>query len=74
MDMAKKSGTPVFLILNENGSRAGHQRKAPAFIDDYRKLHDFKEVIPLSARKHEGLDVLLEKLIRFLPEGPSLLS
>ena len=36
----------------------------------YRKLHDFREIIPLSARKREGLDVLLEKLIRFLPEGP----
>ena len=39
-------------------------------IDEYRKRHDFKEVIPLSARKREGLDLLVQKLIQNLPEGP----
>jgi GTP-binding protein Era len=70
LDLAKKSGTPVFLLLNKIDLLRGTKEKLLPIIDDYRKLHDFKEVIPLSARKHEGLDVLLEKLIRFLPEGP----
>jgi GTP-binding protein Era len=39
-------------------------------MDEYRKLHNFVEIIPLSARKREGLDVLLEKVLKFLPEGP----
>jgi GTP-binding protein Era len=39
-------------------------------MDEYRKLHEFREIIPLSARKHEGLEVLLDKVLRFLPEGP----
>jgi GTP-binding protein Era len=33
-------------------------------------LHEFREIIPISARKREGLDVLLEKLITALPDGP----
>jgi GTP-binding protein Era len=60
----------VFLLLNKIDLLRGTKEKLLPIIDDYRKLHDFREVIPLSARRHEGLDVLLEKLIRFLPEGP----
>jgi len=39
-------------------------------IEQYAKLHDFREIIPISARKREGLDVLLNKLIHAMPEGP----
>jgi len=39
-------------------------------IEQHAKLHDFQEIIPISARKGEGLDVLLEKIILALPEGP----
>ncbi len=70
LDMAKKSHTPVFLLLNKIDLLRGTKDKLLPIIDEYRKLHDFREIIPLSARKREGLDVLLEKLIRFLPEGP----
>src|SRR5882757_6358807 len=70
LDLAKQSRTPVFLLLNKIDLLRGSKEKLLPVIDEYRKLYDFKEVIPLSARKPEGLDVLLEKLIRFLPEGP----
>ena len=70
LDMAKKSGTPVFLLLNKIDLLRGTKEKLLPLIDDYRKLHEFREIIPLSARKREGLDVLLEKVLRFLPEGP----
>ena len=70
LDMAKKSNTPVFLLLNKIDLLRGSKDKLLPIIDDYRKLHEFREIIPLSARRREGLDVLLEKLIRFLPEGP----
>ena len=70
LEMAKKSDTPVFLLLNKIDLLRGSKDKLLPIIDEYRKLHDFREIIPLSARKREGLDVLLEKVIRFLPEGP----
>jgi GTPase len=70
LDLAKQSGTPVFLLLNKIDLLRGTKEKLLPIIDDYRKLHNFREIIPLSARKSEGIDVLLEKVIRFLPEGP----
>jgi GTP-binding protein Era len=68
--MAKKSRTPVFLLLNKIDLLRSMKEKLLPIIDQYRKLHDFREIIPLSVRKREGLDLLLEKVIRFLPKGP----
>jgi GTPase len=71
LEMAKKSGTPVFLLLNKIDLLRGTKKeRLLPIMDDYRKLHNFREIIPLSARKHEGLEVLLEKVLRLLPEGP----
>jgi len=70
LEMAKKAGAPVFLLLNKIDLLRGSKQKLLPVIDEHRKLHDFREIIPISARMREGLDVLLEKVIRFLPEGP----
>ncbi len=70
LEIAKKSGTPVFLLLNKIDLLRNQKDKLLPIIDEYSRLHGFKEVIPLSARKPEGLDLLLEKVIAALPEGP----
>src|SRR6266498_1282104 len=43
---------------------------ADQFLLSLVKQHNFQEVIPISARRREGLDVLLQKLIAAIPEGP----
>lgn len=69
LDLAKQSGgTPVFLLLNKI-DRIEKGKLLP-LIDQWRALHDFREVIPISALKRNGLDVLLEQVIRALPKGP----
>jgi GTP-binding protein Era len=70
LEMAKKSGTPVFLLLNKIDLFRNQKDKLLPIIDGYQKLHAFKEIIPISARKPEGLDLLIEKIIGALPEGP----
>jgi len=70
VDMAKKSRTPVFLLLNKIDLLRSQKDKLLPVIEEYRKLHGFEEIIPLSARRPEGLDVLLESVIKMLPEGP----
>ena len=70
VDMARKAGIPVFLLLNKIDLLRGTKEKLLPMIESYRHLHDFKEVIPLSARKREGLDTLLQQVVRALPEGP----
>ncbi len=70
LEMAKKSGTPVFLLLNKIDLFRNQKDKLLPIIDGYQKLHAFKEIIPISARRPEGLDLLIEKIIGALPEGP----
>ena len=70
LDMVRRSGTPAFLLLNKIDLLRGEKEKLLPIIDEYRRLYEFKQIIPLSARKREGLDVLLEKVIQILPEGP----
>ncbi len=70
VEMAKNSKTPVFLLLNKIDLLRNQKDKLLPIIDGYNKLHAFKEIIPLSARKPEGLDLLLERVIGNLPEGP----
>jgi GTP-binding protein Era len=79
IDLVKKSRTPAFLLLNKIDLLRGRgQGKSPSktkdrllpLIDEYRQLHEFREIIPISARKAEGLDLLLERVLTALPTGP----
>ncbi len=69
LKMAKETSTPVFLLLNKVDLLRDKKALLP-IIENYRKRHDFTEVIPLSALKRDGLDLLLEKLVKALPAGP----
>ena len=69
LDMARQTKTPVFLLLNKIDLLKEKAKLLP-IIDEYRRLHDFKEVIPLSALKNRGVDILLEKVVEALPKGP----
>jgi len=68
LDLAKKSGLPIFLLLNKVD--AIDKQKLLPLIAQYKELNDFAEVIPISALKREGLDTLLALIIKVLPEGP----
>ncbi|OGP61772.1 MAG: GTPase Era [Deltaproteobacteria bacterium RBG_13_47_9] len=39
-------------------------------IDHYQKLHPFQTIIPLSAMSGEGVDRLMEEILKYLPESP----
>jgi GTP-binding protein Era len=70
LDVMKGAKTPALLLLNKIDLLRGEKRKLLPLIEKYSKLRDFREVIPISARKREGLDLLLDKVIHALPEGP----
>jgi GTPase len=70
LDLMKGAKTPAFLLLNKIDLLRGEKRKLLPLIEKYSKVRDFREVIPISARKREGLDLLLDKVIHALPEGP----
>jgi GTPase len=66
--LVKQAGTPVFLLLN----KIDLIRKDDLLplIERYSRLFEFKEIIPISARKRDGLDVLLDTIVAALPQGP----
>src|SRR5207244_3107715 len=68
LKMAQQTGTPVFLLLNKVDLLRDKKALLP-IIEDYRKRHDFKEVIPLSALKKEGLDLLRSRRTEGHPSG-----
>jgi len=68
LELVKRVGGPAFLLLNKID--LVEKQKLLPLIAEYSKLHDFAEVIPISAAKGDGLEVLLDKIIDHLPEGP----
>ena len=68
VDRVRGVGVPCFLLLNKT-DRVAKTRLLP-LIDQYRKLHDFMEVIPISALKGDNLPLLLGRIVSCLPEGP----
>ena len=68
LDIIKKQNKPCFLLLNKID--ALEKEKLLPLIAEYRAQHDFAEVIPISALKRDGLDTLLDAVVKALPEGP----
>ena len=68
--LLKRAKTPAFLLLNKIDLLRAEKLRLLPMIEHYAKLHEFREIIPISARKREGLDVLLQKLVFAMPQGP----
>jgi GTP-binding protein Era len=66
----RKSGTRVVLALNKI-DRIPKPRILPV-IEQFRQLLDFVEVVPISALKGDNVEVLGDRLLAHLPEGPAL--
>jgi len=68
LDLIKKADKPAILVLNKI-DLIKKQELLP-IIDYFSKLHDFHAIIPISALKNDGLDRVLDELVKLLPEGP----
>jgi len=68
LDILRTVNTPVFLALNKVD--LVNKPRLAAMITDFISAGDFAEVIPISALTGDNLPLLLELLIRYLPEGP----
>ncbi len=67
-EQLNKTDTPVFLVINkiDTVSRA----EILTFIDAYKDIVDFAEIIPVSALKGENTDELMGTMFKYLEEGP----
>lgn len=70
IDLLRRAGTKAFLILNKVDLIREKSKLLP-IIEEYRKLYDFAEVIPISALKRSGLEMLLDHVLSAMPAGPA---
>jgi len=66
----RSSAVPVFLVINKVD--LVEKPKLLPLIDRFRGLHDFREIVPVSAATGEGVSRLLELIVDAMPEGPKL--
>lgn len=66
-----EAGVPRVLVINKVDRLKDKGALLP-FIQQVMKDHDFLEVVPLSAQKRKGLEVLQKVLLKHLPEGEPL--
>jgi GTP-binding protein Era len=69
LELVKKSGTPVFLLLNKIDLLPDKRDLLP-LIAQFQPLHNFQEIVPISALRKKGLDDLVECVVKALPNGP----
>ncbi len=70
LELVKKVKVPVFLVINKM-DRVPKPRALP-LIEEYRKLHAFAEIVPISALTGDNVPRLIELFEDSLPEAPPL--
>ena len=67
-DQLKRVDTPVILVINKIDTV--EKNEILRFIDAYKDVLDFKEIVPVSALKGENTGELLQVVFDYLEEGP----
>lgn len=70
MEALQRANRPTFLVINKIDS-VPKQMLLP-LIDTYQKAFSFAQVMPVSARTGEGVQALLDEVVKVLPMGPAL--
>jgi GTP-binding protein Era len=68
IERLKGSRGVLFLVINKI-DRVKKETLLPV-MDQYRRLHPFKEILPISAASGDGVDLLQEEILKVLPESP----
>ena len=64
----QKVNVPVILVINKTDTV--EKTKILEYIDTYRKVFDFDEIIPASALRGNNLDDIVDTLFQYMPYGP----
>ncbi|ERI09912.1 GTPase Era [Aneurinibacillus aneurinilyticus] len=68
IEKLKEVKTPVYLVINKIDKV--HPEELLPFIDQYKELYAFEEIVPVSALQGNNVNRLMEQLLAKLPEGP----
>lgn len=67
IEQLKNAKVPVILVINKIDTVK--KELLLKFIDVYRTQLDFAEIVPVSALKKDGLDILIQCIMKYLPYG-----
>lgn len=63
-----KTGLPCILVMNKVD--LVEKSNLLPMIADYSSMYDFESIVPMSAKSGDGVDVLLNDIKNYIPEGP----
>ena len=69
IEMLKNTKTPVILVINKL-DKLSERDQMLTYIDTYRKVYDFAEIVPASALRGQNTDLIIDLIFQYLPEGP----
>ena len=67
-EQAAKCGVPCILVINKVD--LVKKEDLLPLIADYSSICDFDDIVPLSAKQKDGIDILLSDIESYLEEGP----
>ena len=67
-EQLEKCNVPVILVINKVDTVK--KEEVLAFIDAYRKIMDFAEIIPASALRGQNTEDIIQCIFKYLPYGP----
>ncbi len=68
-EQLQKSNLPVILVINKIDTVK--KEEVLQFIDTYRKILDFAEIIPCSALRGQNTEDIIDCIFKYLPYGPA---
>ncbi len=68
VEMLKNINTPKFLVINKMDKI--NPEDYEKIYNEYEQTGIFDEIFPISALEHKNIDILLESIEKFMPEGP----
>lgn len=67
-EQLRKSNVPVILIMNKIDMV--DKDRIPGFLDNYREICDFVDMIPVCALRGVNMDKVIRAIMKYLPYGP----
>jgi len=65
---ASKCGVPCILVINKVD--LVKKEDLLPLIADYSSICDFDDIVPLSAKENDGVQILIDDIVSYLDEGP----
>ncbi len=73
LNRIKDKDVPVFLLLNKI-DQVKNKEKLLSEIDKLKDKYDFKEIIPISAKKNDNINTLIDCIKKYLDDSEAIYS